>query len=449
MSKFLSYFQNLFRKMFIFVMGEGFFNLISGGLRRYSTNTAWGFFGRFFSLGVAFFVSVYVVRYLGPRQYGLLSYSVSFVGLFGFMANLGLDTILCRDLVKYPEKRDELLGTAFFLKFFGSLVAIFLILLISWIAGNDLYTTFLIAIIALSVFIRSPIDVINIYFQAKVLAKLPVILSLFINGFLSLLKVVLVLLDASLVYFVLVFFMESIITFAGLIYIYTINKLRVWDWRVNPQLAKELLTNSWPLVFAGVFILIYSRIDQVIIKYLMDESAVGIYDVGVRLSEVWYFIPSMIVGSLFPAIVNAKKVDEQLYQTRMSKLYSLLIYLSLIIVVPVFLLADRLVILLYGEAFIEAANVIRIYAWTSVATAIGTVVNYYLINENYTKLSLFSNFFGMLINVLLNIILIPIYGIFGAALATLISYFFIPISVLFFKKTRDHGFLILRAFIFK
>lgn len=449
MKRFSLYIKNLVEKIFIFVMGESFLNLISSGSRRYFTNTAWGFLGRFFSLGVAFFVSVYVVRYLGPSRYGLLSYSVSFVGLFGFMVNLGLDTILCRDLVKYPEKRDELLGTAFFLKFSGSLASVFLILLISWISGNDLYSTFLIAIIAVSVFIRSPIDVINIYFQAKVLAKFPVLLSLFINASLSLLKVILVLSGSSLTYFALVFLVEGVITFVGLIYIYTINKLRIWEWKINLQLAKELLTNSWPLVFAGVFILIYSRIDQVIIKYLLDESAVGIYDVGVRLSEIWYFIPAMIVGSLFPAIVNAKKVDEQLYQIRMAKLYSLLIYLSLMIVIPVFFLADRIVILLYGKAFIEAANVIRIYAWTAVATAIGTVVNYYLINENYTKLSLFSNFLGMLINVLLNLAFIPIYGIVGAALATLISYFFIPISVLFFKKTRNHGFLILRAFVFK
>ena len=442
-----------FKKLFIFTLqkffGESFFAEIQRGLRKYFTNTTWGFVGRFFSLGVAFFVSVYVVRYLGPHQYGLLSYSVSFVGLFGFMANLGLDTILCRDLVKYPEKRDELLGTAFFLKFSGSLAAVFLILLTSWLIGNDLYSTFLITIIALSVFFRSPIDVINIYFQAKVSAKFPVMLSILINAFLSFLKVVLVLLGASLTYFALVFLVESIITFTGLIYIYTINKLRIWNWRINLRLAKELLINSWPLVFAGVFILIYSRIDQVIIKYFLDESAVGIYDVGARLSEIWYFIPSMIAGSLFPAIVNAKKVDERLYQVRMAKLYSLLIYLSLVIVVPIFFLADKIVILLYKEAFIEAANVIRIYAWTLIATAIGTVVNNYLINENYTKLSLFFNFTGMLINVLLNIVLIPIYGITGAALATLISYFFIPVSVLFFKKTRDHGLLILRAFMFK
>ena len=442
-----------FKKLFIFTIqkffGESFFAEIQRGLRKYFTNTTWGFVGRFFSLGVAFFVSVYVVRYLGPHQYGLLSYSVSFVGLFGFMANLGLDTILCRDLVKYPEKRDELLGTAFFLKFSGSLAAVFLILLTSWLIGNDLYSTFLITIIALSVFFRSPIDVINIYFQAKVSAKFPVMLSILINAFLSFLKVVLVLLGASLTYFALVFLVESIITFTGLIYIYTINKLRIWNWRINLRLAKELLINSWPLVFAGVFILIYSRIDQVIIKYFLDESAVGIYDVGARLSEIWYFIPSMIAGSLFPAIVNAKKVDERLYQVRMAKLYSLLIYLSLVIVVPIFFLADKIVILLYKEAFIEAANVIRIYAWTLIATAIGTVVNNYLINENYTKLSLFFNFTGMLINVLLNIVLIPIYGITGAALATLISYFFIPVSVLFFKKTRDHGLLILRAFMFK
>ena len=207
--------------------------------------------------------------------------------------------------------------------------------------------------------------------------------------------------------------------------------------------------NAWPLIFSSAFALIYSRIDQVFIKHMLNDTSVGIYDAAVRLSEIWYLVPAIIAGSLFPAIVNAKKISEESYKNRIAKLYSLLIYLSFIMIIPLFILSDRVILLLYGNEFILSAAVIRIYVWTGVSASVGTVMNYYLINENFIKLSLLFNLVGMLSNVILNIIFIPLYGATGAALATLISYSLVPIVIFFFKKTRDHGFLILRAFMFK
>ena len=441
-----------FKRLVIFtlqnIFGESFFAEIQRGLRKYFTNTAWGFAGRISSMIVSFFVVVYVIRFLGPSQYGLLSYAVSFVGMFGILASLGIDSILYRDLVKYPEKRDQILGTAFYLKMAGAAASIIITLFASYFLGDDFYTSFIIFLIAAPLIFQS-FNVISSYFQSLVRAKLPILIIFFTNLFLSLLKIILVLLSAGLSYFAFVYLLEGVFLAAGFIFIYNRAKLSLFDWKFDFNLAKDLLKNSWPLAFASVFTIIYVRIDQVLIKHLMDQSAVGIYDVGVRISEIWHFVPAIIATSLFPAIINAKKVSQDLYNARLSKLYSLMIYSSFIIIVPLFVLSGYIINLLFGSQFTEAANVVRIYAWAGIAVSIGTVANYYLLNENYVKLSLFSSIVGMSSNVLLNIVFIPIYGISGAALATLISYALVPASLVFFKETRPQLILIARAFIFR
>ena len=441
-----------FKRLVIFtlqnIFGESFFAEIQRGLRKYFTNTAWGFAGRISSMIVSFFVVVYVIRFLGPSQYGLLSYAVSFVGMFGILASLGIDSILYRDLVKYPEKRDQILGTAFYLKMAGAAASIIITLFASYFLGDDFYTSFIIFLIAAPLIFQS-FNVISSYFQSLVRAKLPILIIFFTNLFLSLLKIILVLLSAGLSYFAFVYLLEGVLLAAGFIFIYNRAKLSLFDWKFDFNLAKDLLKNSWPLAFASVFTIIYVRIDQVLIKHLMDQSAVGIYDVGVRISEIWHFVPAIIATSLFPAIINAKKVSQDLYNARLSKLYSLMIYSSFIIIVPLFVLSGYIINLLFGSQFTEAANVVRIYAWAGIAVSIGTVASYYLLNENYVKLSLFSSIVGMASNVLLNIVFIPIYGISGAALATLISYALVPASLVFFKETRPQLILIARAFIFR
>ena len=441
-----------FKRLVIFtlqnIFGESFFAEIQRGLRKYFTNTAWGFAGRISSMIVSFFVVVYVIRFLGPSQYGLLSYAVSFVGMFGILASLGIDSILYRDLVKYPEKRDQILGTAFYLKMAGAAASIIITLFASYFLGDDFYTSFIIFLIAAPLIFQS-FNVISSYFQSLVRAKLPILIIFFTNLFLSLLKIILVLLSAGLSYFAFVYLLEGVLLAAGFIFIYNRAKLSLFDWKFDFNLAKDLLKNSWPLAFASVFTIIYVRIDQVLIKHLMDQSAVGIYDVGVRISEIWHFVPAIIAASLFPAIINAKKVSQDLYNARLSKLYSLMIYSSFIIIVPLFVLSGYIINLLFGSQFTEAANVVRIYAWAGIAVSIGTVASYYLLNENYVKLALFSSIVGMSSNVLLNIVFIPIYGISGAALATLISYALVPASLVFFKETRPQLILIARAFIFR
>jgi O-antigen/teichoic acid export membrane protein len=185
------------------------------------------------------------------------------------------------------------------------------------------------------------------------------------------------------------------------------------------------------------------------IKQMMDNYSVGIYSVSAKLSEAWIFIPSAIVGSLFTAIVNAKKTSHELYESRFKKLYALIFYLSFIISLGIFLLAKPIIHLLFGPEYFGAITSLQIYVWSGIATAIGFVISNYLIVEGKTKILFFINFLSMFINIILNLLLVPTMGIAGAALATLISYFAMVFGIIFFKSTRLHLWLIARSLILK
>ena len=197
----------------------------------------------------------------------------------------------------------------------------------------------------------------------------------------------------------------------------------------------NLLKDSWPLILSGLVIAIYTKIDQVMIKNMLDSKELGYYAAAVRLSEAWYFIPVALTNSIFPAIVNAKKVSNKFYFNRMQKLYDILAWMAIAIAVPVSIFSKDIINIIFGNEFQSAAPVLTIYIWAGVAVFLGVASSKYLITENFTKLSFFRTFIGMIFNVILNLILIPKYGIVGAAVATLVSYSVATFSLIFISKT--------------
>ena len=419
---------------------------LSAGFKKYFVNTGWLFFERIVEMAVTFLVGVYVARYLGPANFGLLSYSVSFVGLFAGIATLGLDNIVVRELVKDEKKRDELLGTTFILKVIGAILAIGILTIAIRFTNNDDFTNLLIFIIVIGTIFQS-FNVIDFYFQSKVLSKYTVYAQIFSTIVGSIIKLLLIYYNMGLIYFTMVTLLQSIILASGLMVMYVRQKSSLFKWRINFDLTKRLLNDSWPLIFSGIAISIYMKIDQVMIKNMLDAKAVGNYAVAVRLSEVWYFIPMAITNSLFPAIINAKKISEKLYYERLQKLYDLMVWLAMGIALPIMLLSNNIINILFGIQYQEAAGVLRIYVWAGVFVFLGCASGRWFLVENLQLLGSIYSFLGSILNVLLNILLIPKYGIIGAAWATLISYLITTNFILIVsKKTRKNFVLLLNSF---
>ena len=391
------------------------------GFMRYFKNTSWLFAEKILRMVVGLFVGIWVARYLGPEQFGLFSYAQAFVGLFTAIAGLGLDGSIVRELVKDPSKQAVLLGTAFYLKLIGALLVLLALAGAVTLSHQDSLTTWLIFIIASATVFQS-FNVVDFFFQAKVLSKYVVyvnIISLLISSFV---KIGLILTNASLIAFAWVILFDSVILMLGFVYYFQRHaKLNIKRLKFSKATAINLLKDSWPLILSGLVISIYMKVDQIMIKEILDAEAVGQYAAAVRLSEAWYFIPMVIASSLFPAIINAKKVSEEFYYAQLQKLYDLMVWIAIAIALPMTFLSDWVIDLLYGVQYDQSGAILMIHIWVAVFVFLGVASSRWFIVENLQKYSLYRTLAGALINVMLNYILIPIYGIYGAAYATLAS----------------------------
>ena len=419
----------------------------SSSFKKYFSNTSWLLFEKVARLVLNFFVTVYVIRYLGPDEFGLYSYAISFYGLFVAFVSLGLESISIRELVKYPEKRNEILGSVFYTQLVGAVIAISLIALTLIITSEELFTSSLILIISVSSFFQT-FNVIDYYFRSTVKAKYSVSVLFTSVLFISVIKFTLIILKAPLIYFVVAFAFEFVLNSIGYFIVYQLQKLKVIQWKFNKILAVSLLKDSWPLILSGVVVSIYMKVDQVLIKNMLDVREVGYYAAAVRLSESWYFIPVAISNALFPAIVNAKNISLELYNSRLQKLYDILAWMAIGISIPVSIFSADIINLLYGSKYLSSAPILTIYIWAGAAVFLGVASSQYLVTENLTKISLFRTSLGMIVNVFLNIILIPKYGILGSAIATLISYSLATFSIVFFNNTSHQFMMMLKSIFF-
>lgn len=365
-------------------------------------------------------VGVWVARYLGPEKFGVFNYAIAFVAIFASVAKFGLDAIVVRDLVNEPNKRDIYLGTAFWLKFFGALVTLVIVAFATLFTSNDDTTTLYIFIIASGIIFQS-FEVIDFYFQSRVLSKFVSLCKITQLLFSSILKAYFILKGFDLIWFVVVTLFDQLTLAATLYLSYKFQNIGSFYRHFNWIMAKKLLIDSWPLIFSGVVIAIYMRIDQIMIKEMLGARDVGLYSAAVRLSEVWYFIPMVITSSIYPAIVTAKKTDERLYYLRLQRLYTFMVWTAIGIALPMTFLNNWLVTELYGEAYREAGPVLMIHIWTNVFVFLGVASGSWFTSENLQRFSFYRTFLGAIINVILNFIFLPIYGIVGAAIATLIA----------------------------
>lgn len=409
------------------------------GFRRYSSNTLWSIGARAITQIVSFIVAAYVIRYLGPSNYGQLSYAVSFVGIFGVLTTLGIDSILYRNLIENKDKHAELLGTAFMLKLFAGLITyVITVITAFYIVPRTDISHFLIWIISLT-YIFNSLNIIVFEFQAHVEQKAVSIVSFWVLIALSALKLSVVFFDKGIIYFAVILAVESILYSASYIWLRQKKYFSIRLWSFDRAVAGQLLRDSWPLLLASSFTVIYSRVDQVIIKYMLDNASVGIYDAAVKISEAWISIPILITTSLFPSIVNARKTSFASYRNRTLALALFLGAGAVIVSTIITIFSKPIMHLLYGPAYDVGLSVLRIYCWSGVWMSIGFVTYYYLLAENKTKLLFYSSLFAMIVNIALNILLIPIYGIEGAAWATFVSYIAIafPLLLIILKKPEE------------
>lgn len=388
-----------------------------------ATNVAWATTGKVVRVFTDVLVSIFVARYLGPAQYGLMNYVVSFVAIFSIIANFGLDNIEIREIAKPGSDKNTIIGTAFSLRLIFALIALVLITIVLFISYKDLQTTVLIAIYSLSVVLTS-FNVIRNYFTAIVYNKYVVISEIIRSVFGASIKVLLLLLHAPLIFFVIALVIDFVLVAGGYVTSYNKKVGSLKDWRYNRTVAKYLINEAFPLLLSGAAIVIYQRIDQVIIKNLLNDESVGFFSVAAKFSEFILFIPMIMSQTMSPLLVKDYETDKQRYKQRGQFFVDVIVWFSVVCSILVSFFSYYLIKFTFGQQYLAAVPVLQIIAFKTVGMALSNSSGQLIIIEGKQKWAVFRNLIACVICIIGNFLLIPQYNIIGSAWATLITVAF-------------------------
>jgi PST family polysaccharide transporter len=416
------------------------------GLVKILDNIGWLFFDKILRMGVGLLVGVWIARYLGPEQFGLFNYALAFTGLFGVIATLGLQSIVVRDIVRDPDGARLTLGTAALMQFIGGLIAYVLILtVIAYLRPDDPLTRSIVAIFGVMLLFKAG-DIVLYWFESQVQSKYVVWVQNSVFLVFAIGKVALIMNNAALTAFVWLMVAEAILVALILIILFVRLGKPLAALKANGKRAKTLLKDSWPLLLSSMAIVVYMKIDQIMLGEMVGEESVGIFSAAVKLSEVWYFVPMMIVASVFPTIIANKQTNEALYIERVQRLYNLLAFISVTVGLVFSFISSWLVAALYGADYAKAAAVLAIQIWAGIFVSMGIARGKWLLAENLQHVGYWYIALAMVINVAGNYFMIPIYEEIGAAISTVISQATAAIiAPALFKETRVSSIMLLKS----
>lgn len=402
-------------------------------------NSGWLLADKVARLGVGLVVGVWLARYLGPKEFGIYNYVIAYVSIIAILQSIGLDTVVIKRLALEPNSENKILGTSCAMKFGGAIVSIIIscatILPLSKdTSGNLLSITFALSIGA----IFQTSDVIDFLYQARMKSNISVVVRSTSYFVIAIVKMLLIYMNVGLVWFALATTLELGLMAAGYLYTYYLYGGNVRNWRFSYKEAASLLKEAWPLFFSSMLVMLYIKIDQVMIANIVGEIELGIYSVAVRLTEIWYFIPMAISSAVFPTLIRLKNSEIDGYKKVLENLYLLMTVLSVIVAICLSFMSTFLVENLFGDSYERASGVIIIQCWSGLFIFSGLISNQFYQLEGLSHLIFTRNVIGLSLNVLLNYLLIPVYGIIGSAIATLLtqivaSYLFDLLN----RSTRD------------
>jgi O-antigen/teichoic acid export membrane protein len=411
-------------------------------------NATWLLAEKIVRYGGGAVLTIWISRYLGPAAFGVLSFSLALASLFTGLGSLGLESISVRELVKSPDAAPEILGSGLALRLAGggALIAAAFAAAVALRPADPLAQQMTVIVaggLALGAF-----EVSDWWFQSKVLAGPAVVARTVSFALAAALRILLLLRGAPIVAFAWAWFAEAALTAAMLAIAYRMRGGALSLWRVRFERMKSLWRDSAPVALSSVATLVYMRIDQVMLGRMLDDTEVGRYSVAVRVAELWYFVPIAIVSSVLPAVVQARAAGDAPFFALLQRLYSTVALISYAFALPMTLLATPLVRLLFGASYQAAGPVLAVLVWGGLFTSLGVARSAFLTAMNWTRTHLFTVATGAVLNVALNLVLIPRWKGMGAAVASCIAYWWVAHGSCFvYRPLRKTGRMLTRAIL--
>jgi O-antigen/teichoic acid export membrane protein len=391
-------------------------------------NALWIIIGKLAQSILALFINLIMARYLGPSNYGLISYAASIVAFVAPIMNLGFSNVLVQEVTNQPEQEGTIFGSAILLSTISAVACIISVTIYTFIVDAGETITNRVVMLYSILLIFQAFELIQYWFQAKLLSKYMSIASLIAYILVAAYKIILLIIGASVSFFAVSNALDSLLIAVALIICY--KKCGGKRLSFSKNVAKNMFANSKHYIISSMMVTIFAETDKIMLKAMVGEQAVGFYSAATTISCMTSFVFLAVIDSMRPVIFQYKKEENNSeYENKLTLTYSMVIYMSILQCVFMTALSDIIVKVLYGNQYIDTIFALRIVVWFTTFSYIGSVRNIWILGENKQKYLWVINFSGALMNVFLNFLLIPHFGINGAAVASVITQFFTNIIV--------------------
>jgi O-antigen/teichoic acid export membrane protein len=412
-------------------------------------NSIWIMIERIFNMFISLVISMLTARYLGPSNFGILNYTASFVAFVTSIATLGMDGVVIKKIVQFEKETGKYLGSCICYRFFSAILSTVMITIVIYLLNPKDTIKIILVLIQSGQLIMKSIQILDSWFQRYLKSKYVSIGKIIACVIVSSYKIFLLITAKSLVWFAF----SNVITEAVISFVLLFYYLKYEKQSLSFSIIKgyEVLKESYHFILSGLMVAVYTQMDRIMIGQMLTDLDVGLYTTATSICGMWIFIPTAIITSFQPKIMELKfKKEEELYLEKLKQLYSCIIWLCIIVSFGVVIFAKILICILYGKAYLGAVVTLRIAIWFETFAMIGTARGIWILCEDKNRYVKYYLCIGAIVNLILNSLLIPKFGINGAAYATLVTQIITSlIAPLLFKETMIHTKLVIEAFLIK
>lgn len=415
---------------------------------RFFSNVMWSVLGKVFQMALQLIVGMITARYLGPANYGVIGYVASYVTFFSSLAGLGFTSIAVKELLERPEEQGKTLGTMIFLRICSGMISSIAILVLVWFLDNGDIVILKVAFLQSLSLVFQSFEMIDYWYQSNLEAKTSVKIRTAAYIIMASYKIIILILQKDVTWFAFTTSLEYLTVAALLLVSYYYRETQRFT--ISFWQGKNMLKHSYHFILSGVMVAIYSQMDRIMLKQMLDEVVVGLYSAAMTISGMWGFILEALINSAQPIIITSKEQDPERYIKQIKRLYAAIIWIGFFVAAGISLCSKWIMEIVYGKAYLPAASTLRISVWYMIFAMLGSARGIWIVCEDKAKYVKYYLGIGAIINIVLNYILIPIQGAFGAAVATLITQFVTSvIAPVFFKETKVHTKYVIDAFLLR
>jgi O-antigen/teichoic acid export membrane protein len=410
-------------------------------LHKLLENSSWLMIDKLSKLFPGIIIMALIARYLGPEEFGIWNYALALTTIVGSLAILGMDKIAVKELLNNEQQQGSIVGTIIFMRLIAAITCMLVSTSIVMLSRQHQQLYLYCTIFSSLIIVLQSFDVLDYFYQAKNQVKRVIIPKVVVFLIFCAIKLLIIYLHGTLITFLWTAVIELLVTYAIIVTIYWYYHTPGHPLQVSLFLAKTLLAQGWPLVISGLVVVLFLKIDLVLLDVLANPATLGEYVSAAKISELWYAVPTVLSVAMLPGLIQQKKNNKTAYIHTLEKWLRLSFWLSFAIAVFVTLTAHILIPFLYGAGYSAASLMLMIHIWASIPVFTSIVLVQYLFVEGEYKIYLYANTSGLIVNVVVNLFLIPAYGGTGAAIATVVAYTTVYSVLVALDKSRQ-GYLL-------